>query len=132
MSISSLNWLAVVVAAIVAFVVGGVWYGPLFGKVWQVANGFTKEQLETRRIGLVFGMALLCSLVASFVLAMFIGPEAGAGFGALAGALAGVGWVAMFTGIQYLFEMRSLLLFLINAGYSIVTLTAMGAILGAW
>jgi hypothetical protein len=38
----------------------------------------------------------------------------------------------MFTGIQYLFEMRSLLLFLINAGYSIVTLTAMGAILGAW
>ena len=32
MTISALNWLAVLVAAVSAFVVGGIWYGPLFGK----------------------------------------------------------------------------------------------------
>lgn len=132
MSVSEINWLAVVVAAIVAFVIGGLWYGPLFGKAWMEANGFTEDKLKQRRTGVVFGLSLVCSLVAAFVLAMFIGSEAGASFGAIAGLLAGAGWVAMFTGIQYLFEMRSLSLFFVNAGYSIVTLTSMGAILGAW
>jgi hypothetical protein len=33
------NWLAVLVAAVVTFVLGGVWYGPLFGKVWRAAEG---------------------------------------------------------------------------------------------
>lgn len=132
MDISHINWLAVLVAAVVAFVVGGIWYGPLFGRVWQKANGFTDEYLKQRKMGVVFGLSLLCSVVASFVLAMFIGPEADAGFGAIAGLLAGAGWVAMLTAIQYLFEKRKPALYLVNAGYSIVTLTAMGAILGAW
>lgn len=131
MSISDVSLLGVVIAALVAFVVGGLWYGPVFGRAWVAANGFTEEFLNTRKMGLVFGVSFLCSLVAAFVLAMFIGPDAGATFGAVAGFLAGAGWVAMLTGIQYLFEKRSMKLFLVNAMYSILTLTAMGAILGA-
>jgi hypothetical protein len=34
-----INWLAVVVAAVATFVLGGVWYGPLFGRVWRAAEG---------------------------------------------------------------------------------------------
>ena len=131
MSIADVRFIAVLVAALTAFVVGGIWYGPLFGRAWRVANGFTEEQLGKRNAALVFGLSFLCSLVAAFVLAMFVGPDAGALFGALAGLLAGAGWVAMLTGIQYLFEMRSLRLFLVNAGYSVFTLAAMGAIIGA-
>jgi len=52
--------------------------------------------------------------------------------GAMWGFLAGFGWVATFVGTHYLFERRSLTLFLINAGYSIVALTVMGTIIAAW
>ena len=34
-----INWLAVIVAAVATFVLGGVWYGPLFGKIWRAADG---------------------------------------------------------------------------------------------
>jgi Protein of unknown function (DUF1761) len=34
-----INWLAVLVAAVVTFVLGGIWYGPMFGKVWRAAEG---------------------------------------------------------------------------------------------
>jgi len=44
----------------------------------------------------------------------------------------GAGWVATAIGILYLFEMRSLKHFLINAGYMIVAFTVMGIIIGAW
>ena len=74
----------------------------------------------------------ILSLIASFFLAMFIGAEAGAGFGALAGFMAGFGWVFTFMGISYLFESRTLAHFLINSMYSVVSLTIMGLIIGAW
>ena len=45
---------------------------------------------------------------------------------------AGLGWVAMSLGVIYLFEQRSMKLWLINSGYQIVAYTVMGAILGAW
>lgn len=51
-------------------------------------------------------------------------------FGTLAGLAAGLGWVATFLGVIYLFEKRAPALGLVNGGYSVVALTAMGAILG--
>ncbi len=62
---------------------------------------------------------------------MFIGADATSAFGVCAGFAAGFGWVAAFLGILYLFEKRSLKVFLINGGYCVVALTVMGAILGA-
>jgi hypothetical protein len=44
----------------------------------------------------------------------------------------GLGWVAMSLGIVYLFEQRSLKLWLINAGCQVVTYTLMGAVIGGW
>ena len=123
---------AVLVAAAASFVIGGAWYGPLFGRRWMAANGFDADALGGRDLRLVFAGSFVLSLVAAIFLAAFVGPDAGAAFGAAAGAAAGLGWVATFTGIQYLFEMRRPSLFLINAGYSVLTLTVMGAIVGAW
>ncbi len=74
----------------------------------------------------------MLSLIISFNVAVFLGPEASFSFGLLAGAAAGIGWVATALGILYLFEHRSLKLWLINAGYHAVTFTVMGGILGAW
>lgn len=128
----AINWLSVIVAAVSAFVVGGVWYGPLFGKAWMAALGMNEEELAKRAMGKVFGVAFLLTLIAAINLEMFIGAEATAAFGTFAGFAAGLGWVGMFLGILYLFENRSFKAWAINGGYCTVALTVMGLILGAW
>lgn len=128
----AINWLAVLAATLSAFVVGGLWYGPLFGKAWMQALALSEEELGKRNMPKVFGVALLLSLVAAINLAAFIGPDASIGFASAAGFAAGFGWVGMFLGILYLFEGRTFKAWAINAGYCTVALTLMGLILGAW
>jgi hypothetical protein len=127
----NLNWLAIIVAAVSAFVLGGLWYSPLlFAKRWMKETGITEESTKNANIIKIFSLAFVLALIASFFLAMFIGSDAGAGFGALAGFMAGLGWVFTFMGISYLFESRTLGHFLINSVYSICSLTVMGLIIG--
>lgn len=129
----NLNWLAVILAAVSAFALGGLWYSPvLFSRRWMKETGITEESARNSNMLRIFGSAFLLSLVASFFLAMFVGENAGAMAGALAGFMAGLGWVFTYLGIIYLFEGRSLALFLINSLYSVCSLTIMGLIIGAW
>ena len=126
----NLNIWAVVMAALSTFLIGGLWYSPaLFGKLWMRENGFTEESLKGGNMAKIFGLAFFLGLIAAVNLAMFLGVEDRPEMGALWGFAAGFGWVATFVGVHYLFERRSFTLFLINAGYSIVALTVMGAIL---
>ena len=129
----NLNWLAIFVAAVSAFILGGLWYSPLmFVKRWMKETGITEEDTKNTNMLKLFGFAFLLSLIASVFLAMFIGPKAGAGFGAMAGFMAGLGWGFTFMGISYLFESRTLAHFLINSTYSVISLTIMGFIIGVW
>ena len=131
LSFVQINWFSVWLATFVGlFLLGGLWYGPLFGKVWMKAFGFTKEDLKQRNMLKIFGLAILLALIAAINLAMFIGADAGLVAGMMAGFFAGFGWVAAFLGILYLFEQRPLKAFLINAGYSVLAMTCMGAIIG--
>lgn len=129
---SNINWLSVLVASISSFMVGGIWYGPLFGKAWMEAFSFTEEDLKKRKPGKTFGLSLVLAFVAALILEMFIGPQADITYGTAAGFFAGFGWVATMLGILYLFEMQSLKAYLINAGYCTLALTIMGLVLGAW
>ncbi len=129
---TNINWLSVLVAAVSSFLVGGIWYGPVFGRAWMKAFNYTEEDLKKRSIPKTFGLSLLLAFFAALILDMFIGPEADIVFGGLAGFFAGIGWVATFIGILYLFEMQTLKVFFINAGYCVVSLTLMGIILGSW
>jgi hypothetical protein len=113
-AVSAINSMAVIIAAVSAFCVGGLWYGPLFGRAWMDAWNFTEEQLATRNMPIVFGVSLIFSFIAALNLAMFIDAEADLAFGLFAVFAAGLGWVAAFLGILYLFEQRSLKLFMIN------------------
>lgn len=129
----AVNWLAVIVAALSTFLIGGLWYSPaVFGKAWMKENGFTEESMKGGNLVKIFGLAFVLGLIASINLAMFLGPETDPVMGAFWGFLAGFGWVATFVGTHYLFERKSFKLFLINAGYSVVALTVMGVILAAW
>ena len=129
----NLNWLSIIVASVSAFILGSLWYSPLmFVKRWMRETGITEESTKNVNMVKLFSLAFILSFIASFFLAMFIGPQAGGAFGALAGFMAGVGWVFTFLGISYLFENRTLAHFLINAMYSVVSLTIMGFIIGVW
>lgn len=129
----NLNWLAILVSAISAFALGGLWYSPLmFVKIWMKESGVTEESARQTNMVKLFGLSFILSFIASFFLAMFIGSDAGGGFGALAGFMAGFGWVLTFMGIIYLFEKKSFTHFLINALYSVASLTLMGFIIGIW
>ena len=129
---AALNIWAVFGAAVASFVVGGIWYGPLFGQAWMNAFELTEEDLGQRSMLRTFGLSLLLALVAAFNLELFVGAQGTLSFGLTAGFFAGAGWVATFLGVLYLFEMQTLKAYFINAGYCTVALTVMGGIVGAW
>ncbi len=129
----NLNWLAIIIAAASAFLLGSLWYSPLmFARRWMKETGITEESAKNTSMLRLFSLAFILSFVAAFFLAMFIGPGAGIASGGMAGFMTGVGWVFTFMGISYLFESRSLAHFLINSLYSVASLTLMGLIIGVW
>jgi hypothetical protein len=133
MDFRTLNIWAILLAAVSAFILGGLWYSPfLFEGAWKRANGFGANEPPpaTTRI-LVLSFVL--SLVMAINLAMFLNaPGTTVAFGAAAGFAAGFGWVAMSLGIVSLFERRPLSYVLVNGGFLTLALTLMGTILGAW
>ncbi|MGE4072415.1 MAG: DUF1761 domain-containing protein [Lysobacterales bacterium] len=127
------NFFAVIAAAVASFLLGGLWYSPLlFAKVWQREAGVSDAQMQNANMGMIFGFAFVLSLVAAFVFALFLGPRPPLALGLGAGTSAGLCWVASSFGINYLFERKSLKLFLINGGYHTLQFTLIGLILALW
>ncbi len=130
---SQINILAVCLAALSSFILGGLWYSPLlFGGVWMKEAGVTEETAKKANMIRTFSLAFIASLVISFNLAMFLGAERTLQTGLFYGFLAGFGWVAMAFIINDVFEQRPFKLSLINAGYHAVSFTIMGGIIGVW
>jgi hypothetical protein len=129
----TLNWWAIIVAAVSAFVLGGVWYSPLmFGNAWMKVAGMTEESVKLGNPGKIYGGAFVLTLIAAVNLAMFLGPKSDLAFGIAAGAATGIGWIVPAFGVVYFFEQRPTLQWFINGAYWVVTFIVMGAIIGAW
>lgn len=128
-----INILAVLVATLGAFALGGLWYSPvLFGNVWMAATGITEEQAGQGNPAKIYGISFVWALLGATVFAVFLGPSAGLLFGAGAGFAAGFFWITGAMAVSYQFEQRPTRLLLINGGYHTVQYTMYGAILGAW
>lgn len=126
-----IDWIASLVAAVSAFVLGGLWYSPvLFAKSWQKDTGLSDEQLNAASKGRIFGGAFVLCLLAAIVFSMFLGPDPSLALGVGAGASAGIFWVAGSFGVNYLFELKPLRLWLINGGYHAVQFTLYGLVFG--
>ena len=130
---ASINYWAVLVAAISSFVIGGLWYAPfLFGNAWQKATGLTDEELKNANMGKTFGLSFILSVMIAYGMAMFFGGEVDLQMGLMYGSMTALCFVIPSMGTNSLFEHHSLKLFLINAGYNLVTYVVIGGIIGAW
>jgi len=129
----TVNWLAVLVAGISAFVLGGVWYSPaLFGKAWMTENNMTIDEVKKGNKGKIFGWSFILSLVMAANLGMFINtPDMNLSQGIIYGLLTGL-WIFCGIAIVGLFEHKSAKYIFINGGYMLVALGLMGAIIGIW
>ncbi|MBI3458045.1 MAG: DUF1761 domain-containing protein [Candidatus Rokubacteria bacterium] len=126
---------AVLAAAVANMAVGAVWYSPLVcGKRWLAAMGWSQQELARRKqqgLSKAYGGTFLASLVLAYFLAH--GVEFMGASTLLEGAHVGfwvwLGFVATTSLGAYLFEGRSLALYLINAGGSLAGLLVMGSLL---
>jgi hypothetical protein len=132
-SFAQINWLSVIVSALAAFAVGGLWYSPvLFGNVWQKLIKVSQEEMKNANIPLIFGSTFILNIVGAIALDLFIGPQASVSIGLMSGLLISVVWIGTSLAINYLYSRKSFKLFLIDAGYYIAFYCIMGIILGAW
>ncbi|QNU14696.1 DUF1761 domain-containing protein [Thermomonas sp. XSG] len=127
-----INWLAVLAAALSAFLLGGLWYGPLFRRAWCRENGIDPDAPPSGHPARVFGTAFVAALVAAAAFAVLLRPEPPLPVALHAGFVAGLAYVAMGFAINYAFAGRSLRLWLIDGGYHTLQFTPYGLILGAW
>jgi hypothetical protein len=120
-----------IIAALSAFVLGGLWYSPwLFGKAWQREAGLSDERIAEANKPLIFGLAFVLNLIAAIAFSMVITPEASFFMAFHSGVGIGLFWIATSLGISYLFEQRSLKHWAINAGYFCVMFTLYGMVFG--
>lgn len=137
MDLGHVNVLAVIVATLAAFGLGALWYTVLFGQRWVKEIGMTEEQMKQgAHMGRIFGTCLVLTFVMGLGLAYIWHNEDPAALtwqvGLYHGLLIGLFFVAPSTGINYLYQRKSLALWLIDVGYQVVFLGIMGAIIGAW
>ena len=128
----ALDWLAILIATAVAFVLGGLWYGPLFGQAWMDAIGKTADDIEPSPAPFVisfFTALITCVVVAGLML--LLGVETALG-GAVFGLIVGVGFIATAMASDTAFCGWGLRLFLIQSGYRVAYSVLMGAIIGAF
>ena len=123
---------AVAIAALSSFLLGGLWYGPLFARRWQRLAGLTDAQLAAGSPARIFGLAFVLAVVQAWVFAMFLGPDPSLALGLGAGASAGLCWVGAAFAVNDLFERRPLGLWAINAGYHTLAFTLYGLVLSLW
>ena len=128
------NYLAVVVAAVVALVIGFIWYSPrVFGNRWMAYLGTTQAQLgNPGPTGMLVGVvASLINALALAVLALNLGGKSVTD-GVLLGVLAWLGFMATITAAQISFEKKSWGLWVLNNAHNLLVQVIMAAIVTAW
>ena len=128
--IYSLNCWAVLIAAIVAFLVGWLWYGPLFGKEWRKLAKKTKKQAKPEPGALV--LSFLTYIVMAFVLGLLINLTGMGGLlnGAGMGLLVWFGFLATKSMGMVLWDKKPWQLWFMDNAYMLVMMILMGLILG--
>ncbi|MCK9639627.1 MAG: DUF1761 domain-containing protein [Prolixibacteraceae bacterium] len=132
-----INVWAVLVGTLAFWVLGALWYSPvLFGKIWQKEIGFKEEEIKKANMAMVFGLSFLLMLfmvwALNFVINSHKPEEVSLSKGLQYGAFTGLFFSMTSVGINYLFQRRSVTLWLIDGFYMVIGLGIAGMTLGAW
>ena len=141
MTFSGLNLVGVLVAFLVSFVSGAIWFGPkTFYPVWMRAKGNASGQLtgEQNKPVLLFGGTIVGILVQTLTLGLIItsiqvnNPDLGALDGAAIGCALGVG-IGMSASLSHrVFGGESLKVWIIETANDAINLTIAGAIIASF
>jgi hypothetical protein len=138
----AINWLAVLVAAIVIFALGGLWYSPvLFVKKWLALQGRTSEQEKAQaaaaNMPLMYASAFLTGLIIAWAIALVFAHFSSeiamtAAHGAMFGFLFWLGFAAPTSYATALFSGKPKQLWLIDTTYNLVSFVLAGIIIAVW
>lgn len=132
---TSINYWAVLVAAIAQMIIGFVYYSPaVLGKQWMKWSKMEESDLKAGNMPKVLGYSLVISLVTAYVLAHIIGfsDAQTITMGLQGGFWVWLGFVATTTFNTVLYEKKPFKLYVLNNGYQLISLLVMGAILATW
>ena len=134
-SLNGINWIAVIVAGIVAWVIGAVWYSPpVFGKRWMALLGMKVEGGMPEGAGKALAGGLVLAIFTSLILVLFVYGLKAVGLveGAEVGFLVWLGFVLTHGVTNVMFERRPPALFGITQTELLITYVVMGIILAVW
>ena len=141
MTFSDFNFVGVLIAFIVSFVSGAIWFGPkTFYPVWMKAKGNASGQLtgEQNKPALLFGGTIVGILIQTLTLGLIINslqannPDFSVVDGSLVGLALGVG-IGMFASLSHrVFGEESLKVWIIETANDAINLTIAGAIIAAF
>lgn len=134
------NYFAILASAALAVVVGGLWYGPIFGKMWMGMVGITPESMKTMKMTPVQAMVggFVGALLTAFVLShhlVFAGAYLGLTGVELALMSAFWIWLGFYVPVtagSLLWEGKTWKLFVLNASYYLVVLIINALLLALW
>jgi len=127
----SVNYIAVVVAAVLAMVVGYVWYAEfLFGKSWMKYVGQGNGKSMTQSLAIMFAGALITAYVLSYFLRVVGATSVVEGF--VVALWAWVGLVVMTSLGDTLFGKKPWSIFWLQNFHQLVSLLVMSAVLVLW
>ncbi len=131
----SINYLAVIVCGIISMVIGSLWYGPIFSKLWMKQHGFSEEDLKKDfNPAKTFGLAVIGHIVMALVLAYLISLTNAQNIteGLRVALSCWLGFTAATMFVNSLFSRTTLTLFFIDSGYQLVNSIIFGIILILW
>jgi uncharacterized protein DUF1761 len=139
MTFAGINYLAILVAAIVGWLTGAVYY-MLLGKQWVAAQGSTMEAFKARQAALKatpaawlpFALAFLANLAMAWVLAGMVGHMGSVTIrsAVISALFAWAGFVLTTIVVNYSFGGRSYALAAIDSGHWLIVLVLMGVVIG--
>jgi uncharacterized protein DUF1761 len=136
MTFAGVNYLAVLVAAVVAWLAGAAWYMSL-SKLWQAAVGMTPEKMQAAKNNpyawVPFVLVFVGHLVMAWTLAGILGHFGTVTVkdGIITGALCWLGFILTSILANNAFAGRTYRLTAIDGGHYLLVLVIMGAIIGA-
>ena len=129
-----INLLAVVIAAVANFMIGFLFHGPLFGKLWmRLANVAPTGNEKFSDMYGQMAWNLLANLVCAFILGTMIQytGAVGATTGMIFAVFVWLGFVVTSSSMDVIWMGRSYKLWLFEVASSLVSFLAMGAILAS-